>query len=450
LTKAVSVDAIYDAFNHGIRDARAIKAFLGYSYRQWQTGPRYVALAGDGAMDYRKYTGADGSLIPSIPSDGLHGVYASDHVMGDITGDGNLDVVIGRIPVKNASQLGDYVNKLKAFEQGGAWRGNVLISTDNNDIGGSYHGDGDLLAAKMAGRNINRADIDVLGVAGASEALKQGLNEGSEVMVYVGHGNFQRLAEEGILTTTNVPELTNEDKPGVVSAFGCLMGSVGLPGNPSIGEKLITSQKGASAMIGSSSLVNNQDGVTLGLALFDGIYQQGMSRLGDAWVNAKNSQPDGGSSKIIGSTYQLLGDPSLSLGDADAPRGGPAAGPSRPSYQEWLTWAFAPAWLDQGLSTDPNADPDGDLMTNWEEYIAGTDPLDTDSEFVVVKVQHLAPGQTELTWPSVPGRLYRIERADSASGTYSVISNGVEATAPENKWVDSQAGSVSFYRVSVE
>ncbi|HMP90187.1 MAG TPA: SdrD B-like domain-containing protein [Kiritimatiellia bacterium] len=448
LSKAVPVDAIYDAFNYGIRDGRTLKTFLGYTYRQWLTSPRYVTLVGAGSLDYRNYTGHADSLVPTPPASGLRGVFASDHGIGDLTGDGNLEIVVSRIPVTTAAQLSAYIAKLQSFEVGGEWRDNALVASDYSDYSGSYLSDADRIATKISGRSITVASADTLGDADASQAVKSGINSGSELTVYIGHGNMQRFAQSGILKSTDVPLLLNNDKPGIITALGCLMGNFGLPGNPSIGEKLVTSSAGASALFGSASMVNNHDGVMLGESLVDDLYQQQTARLGDAWVNAKNSITDDGGRMSV-KTYQMLGDSALAVGDVNAPRGGPQVTPSRPSYDEWVAWAFGPAWQDHGLCTDPDCDPDGDGMSNWQEYIAGTDPTDVDSDFVVIKVTHLADGRTEVIWPSVPGRSYRIERAESAIGPYQVVAASIAATVPENKWIDNETTGISIYRVSI-
>ncbi|HMO52706.1 MAG TPA: C25 family cysteine peptidase [Kiritimatiellia bacterium] len=447
LTKVVPVDAIYDAFNHGIRDGRAIPAFLGYAYRQWMTGPRYVALVGDGSLDYRNYTGAGDSLIPSVPASTPFGVFASDDRLGDITGDGAMELVVGRIPVTTAQQLANYLAKLQAFESGGSWRDRVVIATDDRDGGGAYVEDGTALADRLAGRQISRADIETLGVSGASQALRTALADGAELALYVGHGNLQRMAQEGLLTSADVQAMLNSDRPAVIGALGCLMGSFGMPGSPSLGEQLITASGGAAAVFGSSAMVNNRDGVAFGDAVLAAVYDQGVDRLGDAWATAKNLK----AGKWVAGSYQLLGDPALAMGDAYAPRGGPAVYPTRPSYEEWVKWAFPPAWLESGMSTDPNDDPDGDGYTNYEEYLAGTDPLNRDSELVVVTVNSLGEGRTELSWPSVAGRTYVIERATTLGGAYVGIAHAVAATPDTNVWVDEQAPAGSaFYRVRVK
>lgn len=449
-TKIVPVESVFDAFSHGIRDGRAIKTFLGYAYRQWETGPRYVVIAGDGSLDYQNRMGYQDCLVPTPPEGGPYGVYASDHAVGDINDDGELDVVVGRIPVTSPAQFSAYIRKLEAFEAGGSWRDSVLVATDNPDTGGDYLADGDALAAKMLNRMVNRADIGVIGAEAAESELHDGLSQGHELTTYIGHGTMLKLAEEGILTTNDVPNLNNTDKPGVLMALGCLMGVHGQPGMISIGEKLVISTNGSSATIASATLVNNRDGNTFGQLVVDDIYGAGTDRLGDAWVNAKNELV-GNESHQVAKSYQLLGDPALAMGNANSPRGGPEVLPTRPAYSEWASWTFAPVWMDQGLEVNPQADFDGDGLTNWDEYVAGTDPLNENSDVVVVTVNPVSGGAVSLSWPSVPGRLYRIERSNSTGGDYVTLAEDITASAPLNTWLDTTADSlISFYRVFVK
>jgi hypothetical protein len=72
----------------------------------------------------------------------------------------------------------------------------------------------------------------------------------------------------------------------------------------------------------------------------------------------------------------------------------------------WREQYFGPGYL-----TDPqvsaNADPDGDLSTNREEYLAGTNPLDPTSGFKAT-----VTGVPKLLFGTVAGRSYRILRRD--------------------------------------
>lgn len=57
---------------------------------------------------------------------------------------------------------------------------------------------------------------------------------------------------------------------------------------------------------------------------------------------------------------------------------------------------------------DPNIDYDGDGMTAEEEFIAGTDPMDSESFLRIYSIEMKGEGHV-LTWPGVQERLYDLE-----------------------------------------
>lgn len=449
LSKAVSVESVYDAFNHGIADARAIEAFLGYAYRMWERGPRYVALLGSGTMDYRNYTGHGDALVPSRKRGSAHGVYLSDRVYGDVNKDGVMEMAVGRIPARTEEEALGYVLKVEAFEGGGEWRGRALVASDNADGGGAYGADAAGLMGWLSGKAVQVVGLDTMPVSVARPAVKGALEAGVEWMIYVGHGNSRQMAQEGLWRTEDVAGLENAGRAGIVAAMGCLMGTYAAPGVPSLGERFVVGEKGAVAVLSSTWMVKNRIGVETAAAVLEATYGEGAeARLGDAWAAAQTAKR--GEEMIDRMAY--LGDPALAVGAADAPRGDGGVGPVRPGYEEWAGWAFAPVWADMGISTAGASDPDGDGQSNAAEWMAGTDPMDEESEFAVVRVVPAAGGGRELRWTSAPGRRYAVERATSVTGPYSVIADDVAATPSENRWTDSDTptNSTFFYRVRVK
>ncbi|MDW8309207.1 MAG: chitobiase/beta-hexosaminidase C-terminal domain-containing protein, partial [Verrucomicrobiales bacterium] len=98
----------------------------------------------------------------------------------------------------------------------------------------------------------------------------------------------------------------------------------------------------------------------------------------------------------------------------------------------------------------PNADPDGDGVPNWAEYIAGTAPNDAASrlQFQTIARAAGAQAQVALRWLTAPGKAYEVLTAPNPSGPWSVLTtvsgdgNLVELVAP------TPAGS-QFYRLRV-
>ena len=72
------------------------------------------------------------------------------------------------------------------------------------------------------------------------------------------------------------------------------------------------------------------------------------------------------------------------------------------------------AWAQQyGLPTDGSADysdSDGDLLSNWQEWIAGTVPTDALSALRLLNPAKAVSGVT-VSWQSVSNRTYFLERA---------------------------------------
>jgi subtilisin family serine protease len=103
--------------------------------------------------------------------------------------------------------------------------------------------------------------------------------------------------------------------------------------------------------------------------------------------------------------------------------------------------------------TDPNADADHDGMNNLAEWLAGTNPTNAAS---CLRLTLLPPANTNgvvLRWPSVAGKVYRLERATNLFiGFNSVVRTNIAATAPTNIEADTTIlpGNTRFYRVRLE
>ena len=103
---------------------------------------------------------------------------------------------------------------------------------------------------------------------------------------------------------------------------------------------------------------------------------------------------------------------------------------------------------------DPMADPDGDGLTNADEYLSGSDPLDGTSVFSIrsfARERNASNNRTvTLSWPSVSGRRYTVWRAESLMDTFVPYRTEVAATPPVNVLqLPADDADSAFYRVQV-
>jgi hypothetical protein len=104
------------------------------------------------------------------------------------------------------------------------------------------------------------------------------------------------------------------------------------------------------------------------------------------------------------------------------------------------------------IGINPQADPDHDGASNHQEYLAGTDPIDSSSVFEITslrfKLLQTSAGAT-LSWKSVADKSYTVLSGTNLNHGFSVVGSNILATPPENVFIDTSASSQSgFYRVS--
>jgi hypothetical protein len=116
-------------------------------------------------------------------------------------------------------------------------------------------------------------------------------------------------------------------------------------------------------------------------------------------------------------------------------------------------------WVEQDETTDDVTlvivdgvtDTDGDGSLDWQEDIAGTDPADPSS----VMTMDLLRTDTglELSWPTVTGRTYRVERSDDLN-VWEVYPEDLVFVPGEDAFIDLSTELSSrdqgFYRIRVQ
>jgi len=94
-------------------------------------------------------------------------------------------------------------------------------------------------------------------------------------------------------------------------------------------------------------------------------------------------------------------------------------------------------------------DPDGDGQNNYAEFLAGTEPNDSNSVFKLSSVSREG-ANWRIYWSSTSNKFYSVLRSTTLP-TFSVAQTNLAATPPTNNWLDTNADSAaSFYRIRLD
>ena len=315
VTKVVDVEAIYDAFNDGIASPWAIREFIRYAYGSWAVGPEYVVLIGEGSYDYKNYLGNGDCVMPPKMVGTPDGLFESDTWYGDVENeDGVPEVAVGRLPVMTAEELRGLIGKIAAYESAsGDWTRRVMLVADNADEAGEFPEDSDRMGMLVPGEYLKeRIYLGDWTIGDARTAVLNGINAGALLFNYIGHGALDRLAQEGLLKTTDVAGLSNGEKQPVVLAFTCVAGRYGVPGFDCLGELLLLKEGGGAAAVWApSGLSMNTQAMVLDEGFMQSRFTDGERVVGAAVLSALEDYGASGNDKYMLRIYNLLGDPAL-------------------------------------------------------------------------------------------------------------------------------------------
>jgi len=104
-------------------------------------------------------------------------------------------------------------------------------------------------------------------------------------------------------------------------------------------------------------------------------------------------------------------------------------------------------YFQQNTAAEPEADPDGDSMSNRAEYIAGTDPTDPSSYLRLDGTT--APPEVTVSFQARPQRTYTVEYTDDLStGVWRKLSDfGAQSAARVESFQDRNYATNRFYRL---
>lgn len=346
-TAVVTTEQVYNEFSSGGQDLSGIRDFFKYLY---DTGTlKYALLLGDTSYDYKDRIPNNTNRIPAYQSKSskdLKTSYVTDDFFGilddtdtEIT-PAQVDIAVGRLPANTMDEATLLVNKTLSYinqptEFGtsfGDWRSKIMIivDDDNRGSGNAFHDvvenlSADYLELNLPQYTLRKLYIDAFLQEGSSgglrypavtDAIVNGVETGTLVVNYFGHGGIYGWAQERIFTRNEINELTNLNtqfsRLPVFVTVTCDFTVWDIPQITSGGELLIKNPEGgAVAMLTTSREI----GVRYGRRINDDIIKRLFQVEGDAFLPigealrlAKIDEPSTDGLKL-----NLMGDPLISL-----------------------------------------------------------------------------------------------------------------------------------------
>ncbi len=327
----VDVDDIFWAFAGGVPDPAAIRSFLGHAWNTWATRPRYAALVGLGSFDHRDLGGLGGNWVPPMLAQTDGGLFPSDSMLGDVVGnDGVPEIAVGRLPVANGEELALVLEATRRFEADHAQM-DVLIASDDSERREFAHA-ARLLRNALPFARTHEVDLNKETLDEARARLTALWEQSLSWLSYVGHGGLDRLGDEGLLTSADVPSLSANSNP-VVLGWTCNIARFDIPGYLGLGAELVA-QGASPAVFSATGWSNHYDTDKLRTTLTAAAFSDAET-LGEAILRAHRAAFE--APVELHRVYALLGDPALRLrapkveGDSVEPGSGVEPNASRTS-----------------------------------------------------------------------------------------------------------------------
>ncbi len=343
-----TIEQVYNEFSSGTPDVSAYRDFARFIYDKGNGHLRYLLLFGDGSYDNKGILDdTDDNYILTYES--LNSETANTYVTDDFFGFledkegagptetglyGSIDIGIGRIPASDEEQAEIALNKIKMHinpESYLDWRNQLCFIADDQDKNQFDHiRDADTLTEYIYEHypqfNIEKLYLDAFQqytVAGGqrypdvNSAIKNRVQSGVLIINYTGHGGPVGLADERIISVSEINDWYNPDKQALWVTATCEFTPFDHSGDESAGELLYFNPTGGAfalfttvrlAYIGSNAALTKQ--------FYSRVFQRADNgeplRLGDISRLTKNAQL--GYNTFV---FVLLGDPALKVGYAE-------------------------------------------------------------------------------------------------------------------------------------
>lgn len=323
---AVKASEVYNEFNGGVRDPRAIQAMVSHIIDSWDPIPENLILVGGGSWDPLNFISSRISYIDILYWN--KSKYVSDDEFTIVNGSVLPQIAVSRIGTNNRSDLQLVVDRsipYRNMQNCGEWQTVVLGVADdersplNPQFDETYHTQEverlltDHLPAVLRPEKLYLIFYtwdSIWRKPMAREAYISLWSKGALISLYLGHGAFDQLADEGLLYLEDCGLLACGQRLPVALFGSCDVGQFQNPSSECLAQQVTTSRAGGGILgFGATDKTTGPSNEAFFAHILDNLFDEPDLSVSMCIMLAKITA--GYSSNQV--QYELFGDGSLSL-----------------------------------------------------------------------------------------------------------------------------------------
>lgn len=310
---------IYDEFGQGVSDPGAVRSFVRWALDTWVQKPSALLLIGDGSSDPLGYNTGYETQAPiyfELPSGNCkEAFFTMVHQGSEFP-----ELPVSRIPAGTANEL--FIALQKSYEMEiaalpGPWENTVILAADDewgkSKTESEHTETCELLADSVLPRSLNVVKHYLIdypwppGTTGegahpekpeAASDLIDLLNSGASSVSFFGHGSYDQMASEKLMSSGMVSQMVNQPRYFLYNSFSCNNGEFSLPAGDCLAEVLLFHPEGgAAASISCTGISFSTQNRNLSSSFLGNIYGDARLPLAEAfWLSVVT----------LGDNYNLL------------------------------------------------------------------------------------------------------------------------------------------------
>ncbi len=337
------IDEVYNEFGGGNKDVTAIRDMAEMIHYR-NPNFKYLLLFGDGSFDYKNIlelpedrthqfippyeTFESFEVIDSSPSDDYYCLLSPGE--GSVGMNGELDIAIGRFPVKTIQEAEDVVDKIIRYDANpvtlGDWRNRIAFIGDDEDT--NRHVQDANSVSTIVEDNHSEYNIDKIyfdafqqistpggeRFPSATEAINNNMFKGLLAINYLGHGGSQGWAQERVLQVPDINSWNNENKLPLFVTATCSFTGYDEPDYVTGGElAFLNPRGGAIGLLTTVRAVFAHANKKLAEAVFERMFNKVNGEYYTIGELIRVSKNESGAGITNNRKFTLIGDPSMYL-----------------------------------------------------------------------------------------------------------------------------------------